>query len=112
VATRFRIVAENASFAVEGAVIESLRICFQVDWPSERAFDVWTRRISTWWPVSHSVTGERGLEIVIELCIGRPIIERTTINGKQHQSGEVTVWEPPPPSGIHVAFTTGSRGLD
>ena len=75
-------------------MIEPLRISFQVDCSVEHAFDVWTRRISTWWPVSHSVTGERGLQIVLEPHIGGRIFERT-ITGKEHEWGEVTVWEPP-----------------
>jgi hypothetical protein len=75
-------------------MIEPLRISFQVECPAEHAFDVWTRRISTWWPLSHSVTGERGLQIVLEPRVGGRIFERTT-TGKEHEWGEVTLWEPP-----------------
>jgi len=75
-------------------VIEPLHISFQVECSVEHAFDVWTRRISTWWPVSHSVSGERGLQIVLEPHIGGRIFERTA-TGNEHEWGEVTVWEPP-----------------
>jgi uncharacterized protein YndB with AHSA1/START domain len=75
-------------------VIEPLRISFQVECPAEHAFDVWTRRISTWWPSSHSVTGERGLHIVLEPRVGGRIFERTA-TGREHEWGEVTLWEPP-----------------
>jgi hypothetical protein len=75
-------------------VTEPLRISFQVECPAERAFDVWTRRISTWWPSSHSVSGERGLQVVLEPRIGGRIFERTTA-GEEHDWGEVTLWEPP-----------------
>ena len=75
-------------------MIEPLRFSFQVECPAEHAFDVWTRRISSWWPVSHSVTGERGLQIVLEPRIGGRIFERTA-TGKEHEWGEVTLWEPP-----------------
>ena len=75
-------------------MIEPLRISFQVECPAEHAFDVWTRRISTWWPLSHSVTGERGLQIVLEPHVGGRIFERTT-TGIEHEWGEVTLWEPP-----------------
>jgi uncharacterized protein YndB with AHSA1/START domain len=75
-------------------LIEPLRLRFQVDCPADRAFDVWTRRISTWWPVSHSVSGERGLQIVLEPRIGGRIFERTA-SGQEHDWGEITLWEPP-----------------
>jgi uncharacterized protein YndB with AHSA1/START domain len=75
-------------------VIEPLRFSFQVECSAEHAFDVWTRRISSWWPVSHSVTAERGLQVVLEPRIGGRIFERTT-TGKEHEWGEVTLWEPP-----------------
>ena len=75
-------------------MIEPLRISFQVECPAEHAFDVWTRRISTWWPLSHSVTGERGVQIVLEPHVGGRIFERTT-TGIEHEWGEVTLWEPP-----------------
>ena len=75
-------------------MIEPLHISFQVECSVEHAFDVWTRRISTWWPVSHSVSGERGLQIVLEPHIGGRIFERTA-TGNEHEWGEVTVWEPP-----------------
>jgi len=75
-------------------MIEPLRISFQVECPSEHAFDVRTRRISTWWPSSHSVTGERGLHIVLEPRVGGRIFERTA-TGREHDWGEVTLWEPP-----------------
>ena len=51
-------------------MIEPLRIGFQVECPAEHAFDVWTRRISTWWPVSHSVTGEKVVELKIAAHFG------------------------------------------
>ncbi len=48
-------------------MIEPLRFSFEVDCRQEHAFDTWTSRIGTWWPVSHSVTVEDGLEIVLRV---------------------------------------------
>ena len=38
------------------AVIEPIRLAFDVDAPPAHAFDVWTARISQWWPADHTVT--------------------------------------------------------
>jgi len=75
-------------------MIEPLRLSFRVDCSAEQAFDVWTRRIATWWPTSHSVTGEPGLQVVLEPRLGGRIFERT-VSGQVHDWGEITHWEPP-----------------
>ncbi|MBV9120411.1 MAG: SRPBCC domain-containing protein [Chloroflexi bacterium] len=73
---------------------EPLRLSFEVDCPAQHAFDVWTRRMSTWWPVSHTVSGETGLEIVLEGRQGGRIFERTA-SGSEFDWGRVTSWDPP-----------------
>jgi activator of Hsp90 ATPase-like protein len=75
-------------------VIEPIRIELEVRGPARHAFDVWTNRISTWWPVDHTVSGEPGLTVVLEGRPGGRIFERTH-DGTEHDWGEVTVWEPP-----------------
>jgi uncharacterized protein YndB with AHSA1/START domain len=75
-------------------VIEPLRLTFEVGCPAEHAFDVWTSRISRWWPADHSVSGENDLLVVLEGRLGGRIFERTSA-GTEHEWGEVTVWEPP-----------------
>ncbi len=75
-------------------MIEPLRMSFDVNCPVDHAFDVWTRRTSTWWPPSHTVTGEQGLQVVFEGRPGGRIFERTVM-GREVEWGEVTVWEPP-----------------
>jgi uncharacterized protein YndB with AHSA1/START domain len=75
-------------------VIEPLRLAFEVSCPVTHAFDVWTRKISGWWPADHSVSGERGLEIILEGRPGGRIFERTAA-GTEHDWGEVIAWEPP-----------------
>jgi uncharacterized protein YndB with AHSA1/START domain len=75
-------------------VIEPLRLSFQVECPADLAFDVWTQRIATWWPVSHSVSAEPDIQVVLEPRVGGRIFERT-VSGAEHDWGEITVWEPP-----------------
>jgi hypothetical protein len=75
-------------------MIEPLRMAFEVACPQRDAFDLWTRRTSSWWPRSHTVTAEPGLDVVFEGRAGGRIFERTPA-GREVEWGEITVWEPP-----------------
>lgn len=75
-------------------MIEPLSLSFDVACSPEHAFATWTARIGSWWPSDHTVSGERGLDVVLEPGIGGRIYERTR-GGDEHEWGEVTVWEPP-----------------
>jgi hypothetical protein len=75
-------------------VTEPLSLSFAVACSAEHAFAIWTERIGSWWPADHTVSGERGLDVVLEPGIGGRIYERTRA-GEEHEWGEVTVWEPP-----------------
>ena len=75
-------------------MIEPLRFSFEVACAQEHAFDTWTKRSGTWWPKSHSVTGDQELEVVLEGRLGGRIFERTPA-GSEHDWGEITIWEPP-----------------
>jgi uncharacterized protein YndB with AHSA1/START domain len=75
-------------------MIEPLRLSFDVGCPAEHAFAVWTAGIGTWWPADHTVTGDDGSAIVLEAGVGGRIFERGT-DGREHDWGQVTVWEPP-----------------
>ncbi len=75
-------------------MIEPLRLSFEVACPAEHAFVTWTARTSTWWPASHTVTGEAGLRVVFEARAGGRIFERTK-TGEEFDWGKITVWEPP-----------------
>lgn len=62
-----------------------------VDAPPERAFEVFTSGIATWWPVaSHSV--DDGTP-VFEPYVGGRLYER--VGEAEHFWGRVTAWEPP-----------------
>ena len=73
---------------------EPLRLTFRVACPPAHAFRVWTARTSLWWPADHTVTGEDGLDVVIEPHVGGRIFERTAA-GREEDWGEVLAWEPP-----------------
>jgi activator of Hsp90 ATPase-like protein len=75
-------------------VTESLQLSFEVACSAEHAFATWTARIGSWWPADHSVSGQPGLEVVLEPALGGRIYERTR-SGEEHEWGEVTAWEPP-----------------
>jgi uncharacterized protein YndB with AHSA1/START domain len=75
-------------------VTEPLQFSFEVSCPPATAFSLWTTRASTWWPADHSVSGERGLQVVFEEHAGGRIFERAP-SGTEHEWGRVTAWEPP-----------------
>lgn len=73
---------------------EPLNLSFDVACSAEHAFATWTQRIGSWWPADHTVSQQRGLDVVVEPRIGGRIYERTRA-GEEHEWGEVTAWEPP-----------------
>jgi uncharacterized protein YndB with AHSA1/START domain len=75
-------------------VIEPIRLSFEVACPVDHAFEVWTGRIATWWPLDHTVSAAADLRVVLEGRPGGRIFERLA-SGAEHDWGEVTVWEPP-----------------
>jgi uncharacterized protein YndB with AHSA1/START domain len=75
-------------------VTEPLRLAFDVDCPPRHAFEVWTARLSAWWPGDHTASGAAGVEVVLEGRLGGRIFERTP-GGEVYEWGEITGWEPP-----------------
>ena len=73
---------------------EPLSLRLELACSPEHAFAVWTSRIDSWWPADHTVTGQPGVEVVLEARLGGRIYERTA-DGTEHDWGEVTLWEPP-----------------
>ena len=73
---------------------EAIRKTVLVDFPPEEAFDLFTARIASWWPVrTHSYGGENVKEVVLEPRVGGRLYE-ITAEGEQDW-GTVLVWEPP-----------------
>jgi hypothetical protein len=71
---------------------DALVIEFQVGVAPAHAFDVWTRRCATWWPRSHTMSGDPS-DITFEPRSGGRIVERAP--GGDHDWGEVIEWDPP-----------------
>jgi uncharacterized protein YndB with AHSA1/START domain len=73
---------------------EPIELEFSVPCAPARAFELWTARISTWWPSTHTVSAAPGLVVTVEAGVGGRIYERTPA-GAEHDWGEVLVWDPP-----------------
>jgi uncharacterized protein YndB with AHSA1/START domain len=77
-----------------GAVTEAIRKTVLVDFTPEEAFDLFTARIASWWPVrTHSYGGENVRDVVLEPGVGGRLYE-VTAEGEQDW-GKVLAWEPP-----------------
>jgi len=72
---------------------EPLRIDQDLACAPEHAFRSWTERFGTWWPPSHTVSGEPEA-IVLEPQAGGRIYERTPA-GDEVDWGWITDWDPP-----------------
>src|SRR5439155_9833265 len=61
----------------------------------DRAFEVFTREIGTWWPLgTHSIGENTITEVVFEEQVGGRIFERHE-GGAEAEWGRVLAWEPP-----------------
>jgi uncharacterized protein YndB with AHSA1/START domain len=73
--------------------VDPLVIEFEVGVPPAQAFETWTRRCTTWWPSSHTIS--RGpAAITFEPRAGGRIVERAP-DGTEHPWGTILDWEPP-----------------
>jgi len=75
-------------------VIEPLRLSYEIECPRDHAFEVWTTRLSTWWPKGHSTSGDPDTRVVLEPRLGGRIFERTS-DGTEIDWGHITRWSPP-----------------
>jgi hypothetical protein len=64
-----------------------------VDASPETAFEAFTRRLSSWWPRSHSIFKDRVEELVFDERAGGRVYERST-TGEEADWADVVVWEP------------------
>ena len=73
---------------------ESIVKTVVVDFAPREAFDLFTARIASWWPVrTHSYGGENVKDVVLEPRVGGRLYE-VTADGEQYW-GSVLAWEPP-----------------
>jgi uncharacterized protein YndB with AHSA1/START domain len=75
-------------------VIDPLRLSYEIRCSPEHAFEVWTTRVSTWWPKGHSASGNPDTLVVLEPREGGRIFERTP-DGSEIDWGQITLWNPP-----------------
>jgi uncharacterized protein YndB with AHSA1/START domain len=77
------------------ATIPEVRKEITVDVPVERAFEVFTAGMSTWWPRdSHHIGEQEMAEAVMEPRAGGRWFERG-VDGAECDWGKVRAWEPP-----------------
>jgi uncharacterized protein YndB with AHSA1/START domain len=62
--------------------------------PQEKAFDVFVRRMGSWWNPAHSIGEEDLADVVVEPHVGGRWLEVGT-GGTTCPWGRVLVWEPP-----------------
>jgi uncharacterized protein YndB with AHSA1/START domain len=74
-------------------MLDPLRFSFEVNCPVAHAFAIWTTRIDTWWPRSHTVSSDPGASVTLEPFVGGRIYERSPA-GVEHDWGEVVSFEP------------------
>ena len=76
-------------------VIEPVHKTLVVGCSPERAFEVFTREIGSWWPLqTHSIGEEKVTEVVFEEGVGGRIFERHE-GGGEGEWGRLLAWEPP-----------------
>jgi uncharacterized protein YndB with AHSA1/START domain len=95
-----------------------------VEAPVDRAFEVFTDGIASWWPLdTHSNFGDERNTVVFERGIGGRIFEQTadgeisewaTVTGWDPPHGFVVSWQPnrerPAPTEVEVRFTPSGSG--
>ena len=92
-------------------VTEPLHLAFEVSFRPAAAFSMWTTRASTWWPADHSVSGERGLQVVFEDHVGGRIFERTPARRRTRMGAGDGMGAAVPPR-LHLASAFCPRGRD
>lgn len=80
--------------AAEAAPMAVVRRTIRVNAPIEKAFQVFTERMGSWWPATHHIAPEAFTEIVVEPRAGGRWFERDA-KGRECDWGRVLTWEKP-----------------
>lgn len=84
----------NNEQLVQSVKIEPVRKQLQVSLSVERAFELFTAGIGSWWPlVTHSVGEDQAETCFFEGWVGGRIVE-VLKDGSQAEWGKVVAWEP------------------
>ena len=80
----------------QAATTEPVRVSICVKGTVERAFQVFTEEMGTWWPMdTHSIEPDQVMTAEMDPRLGGRIVERHR-DGTEANWGVITVWEPPP----------------
>jgi len=90
----------TSTTGTERAGSNDLRVAVTVKAPIDRAFQVFTERMDTWWPRAHGLGKTPRVDVLVEPRVGGRWYERTA-DGTEHDWGRVLVWEAP----HHVVFS-------
>ncbi len=75
--------------------VEAVRKSLVVKCSPERAFQVFTTDIGSWWPLGrYSIGGDKITEVVFEPKVGGRVYERHS-DGGEGEWGRVLEWDPP-----------------
>jgi uncharacterized protein YndB with AHSA1/START domain len=81
---------------------DEVRLELTVEAPIEKAYDVFTTGMDSWWPRDHHLGSGTLAEVVVEPRAGGRLYSRET-DGTECPWGEVLVWDRP----THFAFSWG-----
>jgi uncharacterized protein YndB with AHSA1/START domain len=74
--------------------VESIQRSIAVPAPPERAFEVFTSGMTSWWPAAHHIGSAPIAEVIIEPFAGGRWYTRHE-DGSETSTGFVVAWEPP-----------------
>jgi uncharacterized protein YndB with AHSA1/START domain len=75
--------------------VEAVKKSLVVKCSPDRAFEVFTREIGSWWPLTqYSIGQDKITEVVFEEQVGGRIFERHN-DGGEGEWGRVLAWDPP-----------------
>lgn len=77
------------------ATLPPIHTSINVSWTPEQAFERFTTRMASWWPLSsHSVGAARAESVVMDPRVGGEIVERIR-GGTESVWGSILEWNPP-----------------